>query len=105
MRFDLVTALPRLALVIFLAAAATVPATAQVTIFSAFNLGPAVDQGVKKEADISYADGDRKKLDVYFPEKMTGPAPVVMFIYGGGWAAGDKFEYEFVGRAFAANGY
>jgi acetyl esterase/lipase len=28
-----------------------------------------------------------------------------MFIYGGGWAAGDKFEYDFVGRAFAANGY
>ncbi len=105
MRLDFVTALPRLALVIFLAAAATLPATAQVTIFSAFNLGPAVDPGVKKEADVAYADGDRKKLDIYVPENMTGPAPVVMFIYGGGWAAGDKFEYEFVGRAFAANGY
>ena len=35
----------------------------------------------------------------------TGPAPVVMFIYGGAWAAGDKFEYEFVGRALASQGF
>ena len=28
-----------------------------------------------------------------------------MFIYGGVWRAGDKFEYEFVGRALAANGF
>ena len=28
-----------------------------------------------------------------------------MFIYGGGWANGDKFEYEFVGRALASRGF
>ena len=28
-----------------------------------------------------------------------------MFIYGGAWQAGDKFEYEFVGRALAAAGF
>jgi acetyl esterase/lipase len=99
------TALPRLALAISFAIVAASPATAQVTIFSAFNLGPAVDQGVKKHENVPYADGERKKLDIYTPEKPEGPAPVVMFIYGGGWAAGDKFEYEFVGRAFAAAGY
>jgi acetyl esterase/lipase len=105
MRFAFLAALPRLALAISLAVAAATPSLAQVTIFSAFNLGPAVDPGVRKEADVAYADGDRKKLDIYTPEKPEGPAPVVMFIYGGGWAAGDKFEYEFVGRAFAAAGY
>jgi acetyl esterase/lipase len=29
----------------------------------------------------------------------------VMFIYGGSWRAGDKFEYEFAGRALAAAGF
>src|SRR5690606_9984890 len=91
--------------VIALVAAAALPARAQVTIFSPFNLPGAVDGVVHKEADVAYADGERKKLDIYTPERPVGPAPVVMFIYGGGWAAGDKFEYEFVGRAFAANGY
>jgi acetyl esterase/lipase len=98
------TALPRLALAVFLAVSAS-PALAQVTIFSPFNLPPAVDAGVLKYESVPYADGERKKLDVYRPKDQDGPAPVVMFIYGGGWAAGDRFEYDFVGRAFAANGY
>jgi acetyl esterase/lipase len=28
-----------------------------------------------------------------------------MFVYGGAWQAGARWEYEFVGRAFAAAGY
>lgn len=94
----------RLALVALLALAAS-PAAAQVTIFSPFNIAEAMDQGVKKVADIAYADGKRKKLDLYMPDDLKGPAPVVMFIYGGAWRAGDKFEYEFVGRALAAAGF
>jgi acetyl esterase/lipase len=82
-----------------------VPAQAQVTIFSPFNIAEAMDQDVRKLADIPYADGKRMKLDVYQPAELSGPAPVVMFIYGGAWRAGDKFEYEFAGRAFAAAGY
>ncbi len=82
------------------------PALAQVTIFSPFNIEGAMDAGVRKHANLPYADGDRKKLDIYRPEDTSGgPAPVVMFIYGGAWRAGDKFEYEFVGRALAANGF
>lgn len=101
------TAFRRLVLVILISTAASAPAFAQVTIFSAFNLPGAVDGNVRKYADIPYADREGAKLDIYRPEEITEatPAPVVMFIYGGGWAAGDKFEYEFVGRAFAANGY
>lgn len=94
---------PLLALLLLFAAA--LPAVAQVTIFSPFNIADAMDKGVKKTADIAYADGPRKRLDIYQPEKLSGAAPVVMFIYGGSWRAGDKFEYEFAGRAFAAAGY
>jgi acetyl esterase/lipase len=82
------------------------PALAQMTIFSPFNLPGTVDQDVVKIGDgVAYADGARKKLDVYAPKNPEGPAPVVMFIYGGGWKAGDRFEYEFVGRALAAQGF
>lgn len=95
----------RFALALLFVAAAAFPAFAQVTIFSPFNIAEAMDQGVKKTADIPYADGQRKKLDIYTPEKLDGPAPVVMFIYGGSWRAGDKFEYEFAGRALAAAGF
>lgn len=95
----------RFVLALLLVCAAALPAFAQVTIFSPFNIAEAMDQGVKKTADIAYADGQRKKLDIYQPEKADGPAPVVMFIYGGSWRAGDKFEYEFAGRALAAAGF
>jgi acetyl esterase/lipase len=81
------------------------PAFAQVTIFSPFNLAEAMDQNVEKVADIPYADGKRKKLDIYRPADLKTLAPVVMFIYGGAWRAGDKFEYEFAGRALAAAGF
>ena len=107
MPIALSSALPRLVLAVFLAVLTAAPALAQVTIFSPFNLPGAVDGSVRKYADIPYADRDRAKLDVYRPEDITEatPGPVVMFIYGGGWAAGDKFEYEFVGRALAAAGF
>jgi len=94
-----------LLLALTLGSVSVAPAVAQVTIFSPFNISEAMDQGVKKTADIRYREGKRGMLDIYTPEKTDGLAPVVMFIYGGAWAAGDKFEYEFVGRAFAANGY
>lgn len=85
---------------------ATTSAFAQVTIFSPFNLPGTVDTDVAKVGDsIPYADGARFKLDVYTPLNLTEPAPVVMFIYGGGWAHGDKFEYEFAGRALASRGF
>jgi acetyl esterase/lipase len=54
---------------------------------------------------IAYADGDRMKLDIYGPRDPTGPAPVVMFIYGGSWKQGQRQDYQFVGRALAANGF
>lgn len=97
----------RFAAVLFAFVAASVPATADnpVTIFSPFNAAEAMDSGVEKIADIPYADGARKKLDMYRPEKPGGLSPVVMFIYGGSWRAGDKFEYEFAGRALAAAGF
>ena len=45
-------------------------------------------------------------LDVWVPEgKTTGPRPVMVFFYGGGWVHGDRRAYDFAARAFARAGY
>jgi acetyl esterase/lipase len=95
----------RLALSVAVLLAAALPAAAQITIFSPFNVPGTIDEDIRKQPNVPYADGDRKKLDIYAPKEQDGLAPVVMFIYGGAWRAGDKFEYEFAGRALAANGF
>lgn len=57
-------------------------------------------------SDVPYAEGERRRLDVYAPQRSGAqPLPVVVFTHGGSWSTGDKDEYEFVGRAFAARGY
>ena len=60
--------------------------------------------GITETRDIPYAPGERHQLDIYAPDQ-TGPAPVVVFIYGGGWKDGNKAEYRFVAAALAAHGY
>lgn len=76
------------------------------SIMDPFNLPAAMDAGtVKVGADIAYADGARHKLDVYAPEARGALAPVVFFIYGGGWSRGEKYEYQFVGQALASRGF
>ena len=48
----------------------------------------------------------RQKLDVWVPAKRSAtPLPVVVFFYGGGWVAGERADYGFAGRAFAAKGF
>ena len=49
---------------------------------------------MKSELDIPYADADnpRQRLDLYLPEQRADekPLPVVVWIHGGVWQAGDK---------------
>lgn len=77
-----------------------------VSLMDPFNIGSAMDGGVVKLGDgIAYAGGPRGKLDVYTQQNPRGNMPVAMFIYGGGWSRGERWEYEFVGRALAARGF
>ena len=77
-----------------------------ISMMDPFNVGLAMDGGATKSGDgIAYGDGPRKKLDVYTPKALTGPAPVLFFIYGGGWDHGDRGDYQFVGNAFASRGF
>ncbi len=54
----------------------------------------------------AYGPLSRNRLDVWVPaRRSTTPLPVVIFFYGGGWVAGDRGDYGFAGRAFAAQGF
>lgn len=62
---------------------------------------------VRAATDIAYGPHPRQRFDVYVPENRPedGPAPLLVFLYGGSWRRGDKANYGFVGHAFAAAGY
>lgn len=94
LRRTLLTALPALV-------AACTPS------LGAFNRFAPHDRRTRKLAEgVSYGRDVRQKLDVYAPApSATSPAPVVVFIYGGSWNSGARGDYEFVGRAFAAQGF
>lgn len=53
--------------------------------------------------DQSYAEGSRRRLDVYVPRGVRH-APLAIFYYGGNWDSGEKAAYAFVGSALAAQG-
>lgn len=54
--------------------------------------------------DIAYGEGPRGRLDLYIPDEVQRPAPVVLFFYGGAFQAGWKNEYRIVGEALTSAG-
>jgi acetyl esterase len=54
--------------------------------------------------DIAYGEDERHRLDVYLPLGAEGPAPVVVFLHGGGFIRGDKGDREAVGHYFSRHG-
>lgn len=61
--------------------------------------------GLTITRNIAYAPGARSRLDVYAPRERKPARPVVVFFYGGGWEAGAKGMYGWVGAALARQGY
>ena len=47
-------------------------------------------RGVKVERDLKYGAADRNLLDVFGPEAGPSPLPVLIFVHGGGFVAGNK---------------
>ena len=49
-------------------------------------------EGVKVVRDIQYAKGGDRPLllDLYLPEKASGPLPLVIWVHGGAWRAGSR---------------
>ncbi|GAB3659416.1 carboxylesterase family protein [Ramlibacter alkalitolerans] len=46
--------------------------------------------GVKTTRDVAYGPDARHRLDVFEPEAPTGSRPVLLFVHGGGFTAGNK---------------
>jgi acetyl esterase/lipase len=55
-------------------------------------------------ADIRFGPDPQHLLDLYAPVAPTGPLPLLVFSYGGGWNSGTRTEYHFAGRALASLG-
>lgn len=54
--------------------------------------------------DLPYGADPRQKLDLYVPDGLKAPAPVILFFYGGSWQSGSKTTYLAFGQAFASRG-
>ncbi len=56
------------------------------------------------QRNVAYGTHPRHRLDLYRPEREGPSAPIIMFLYGGGWQSGARQMYGFVGAALAARG-
>ena len=50
-------------------------------------------------------EGENLTLDLYRPEYIADPRPVVVVIHGGAWTDGDKRDFTTLSRYLAARGY
>jgi len=60
--------------------------------------------GYRVVPDLAYGRDPRQKLDLYVPDGLRDPAPVLLFFYGGAWRTGDRANYLAFGQAFASQG-
>jgi len=60
--------------------------------------------GYRIVPDLAYGPEPRQTLDLYIPDGLTAPAPVLLFFYGGSWQSGTKAVYRAFGQAFAGEG-
>jgi len=68
---------------------------------------PAIPDGVEVFKDIEYKNinGKSLQLDIYQPKGLTKPAPLLVFIHGGGWRGGARSDYLVYLTHFAKLGY
>jgi acetyl esterase/lipase len=70
-----------------------------------FNALVPQDEGAREVAiGVHFGPGPRQVVDIYAPA-AAGTYPVLVFVHGGSWASGNRQDYGFVGRAFAAHGF
>lgn len=69
-----------------------------------FNTGIKISHPIQSEKNIAYGSEPWQKLNIY-PQKDNVQAPVVIFVYGGGWRKGSKEQHHFVADALVRKGY
>jgi arylformamidase len=56
------------------------------------------------EQGISFGPHERHTLDLYYPKRVTGPAPVFVFLHGGGFRGGSPTNVAYMGEALLNHG-
>ena len=71
------------------------------------NKTPAVPATIEEIKNIEYKNinGKSLQLDLYKPRNLTKPAPLLVFIHGGGWSGGERADYLVYLIAFAKKGF
>ena len=69
-----------------------------------FAAAPGAAETITVAEGIVYGDLPRQKLDLYRPAKGGANAPILVFLYGGGWERGDRVDLRETGEALAAAG-
>jgi acetyl esterase/lipase len=74
---------------------------------SLINKTPEIPDNVEAIKNIEYKsiNGRSLQLDIYKPKGLTKPAPLLVFIHGGGWRGGDRADYLVYLTHFAKLGY
>ncbi|MFU7527771.1 alpha/beta hydrolase [Qipengyuania sp. ASV99] len=70
-------------------------------------------QSVPADRTVIYGDHQRQQIDIYAPGRAADPAPLVLFIHGGGWSFGNHkstvqskpAHFTSAGYYFASTGY
>src|SRR5215207_5887082 len=74
-----------------------------------FNLQPSTfnsQETVRRNVTYCTAGDVALKMDIYFPKSDSrARAPAVLYVHGGSWVSGDKFEVGLGGVELANNGY
>jgi acetyl esterase/lipase len=71
------------------------------------NLTPEIPSDIREIKNIEYknVNGKSLQLDIYVPENIQKPVPLLVFIHGGGWRSGNRSDYLVYLIDFARRGY
>lgn len=58
-----------------------------------------------RDKGLAYGELPRQTMDIYRAATPKAGAPLIVFVYGGGWTDGKKSMYKFVAEGFTKDGY
>lgn len=61
-------------------------------------------KGIQRVSGVAYGPLPRQRLDLYLPDGLPPDAPLLVFLYGGGWTSGERDDYAFAALPLAGLG-